>query len=232
MATSALSFLCSDAIQQAASTAASTGSTRDATTGASTIHQYTKPWDAVRSARMCALGAFLHAPFIHVWLRAADRVFGAGFSWAKLLADQVLAFPTFLGVFLAANEAAKAYTCQQGDAHFATVAAQVEHKLRADFVDTYSTGLLLWPAAQLVNFRFVMPELRLLFMNSTSLVVRCICFQSSAVHNYVSIVFNSYFIRDCFVARYCCRSGACIYRRRRSVSTATHDTQVMRLYTM
>ena len=170
MATSALSFLCSDAIQQVSSSPApSAARTRNHRTDATSTIQSTMSWDAARSARMCALGAVLHAPFIHVWLRAADRVFGAGFSWAKLLADQALAFPAFLGAFLAANEAVQALACTStADA----VAACVERKLRADFVDTYRTGLMLWPAAQLVNFRYVAPELRLLFMNATSLVVR------------------------------------------------------------
>ena len=103
-------------------------------------------------------------------------LFGAGFSWRKLAVDQLVAFPAFLAALLAANETLKilgSLPNRQSDEgvsalllHAASVA---RNKLQADWLTTYQAGLLIWPAAQFINFRHVAPELRLLFMNSVSL---------------------------------------------------------------
>jgi protein Mpv17 len=114
------------------------------------------------------LGAFLHAPFIHLWFKSADRLFGPGFSWAKLIADQSLAFPTFLAAFLSANEASKLIS--SSNFNLSQISDSIVSKLSADFVETYQTGLMIWPFAQFLNFKLVAPPFRLLFMNATSLV--------------------------------------------------------------
>ncbi len=165
MATSGTTFLLSDLIRQGIEHRHSSADRADSLP---TNHIESKQpiatarfeWDAARSLRMAALGCCLHAPFIHLWLQTADRVFGAGFSWAKLAADQALAFPLFLAAFLSANEVAKrahagAYTNESlalnntsadSSGHAGAVrwaaaaAADARRKLEADFVATYQTG--------------------------------------------------------------------------------------------
>lgn len=92
-----------------------------------------------------------------VWYRALDRlVRGVGMSAAvrKTLADQLGFLPIYLGSFVGLMAALR------GDSP-----ADIARLLRRDMGPMLATSYAIWPAVQIVNFRFVPLRHRVLVIN-------------------------------------------------------------------
>ena len=96
-------------------------------------------------------------PSMHVWYRALDRVFhGTGMRSAvrKTAADQLLFLPVYLAVFVGVMAALR------GDRP-----TDIAQLLRRDMAHMLAASYAVWPAVQLVNFRFVPLRHRILVIN-------------------------------------------------------------------
>ncbi|KAL6756627.1 hypothetical protein V8C86DRAFT_2644125 [Haematococcus lacustris] len=116
-----------------------------------------------RVARFGLVGATLHGPFFYWGLAALDKRFGAATTILtavkKTATGQVTLFPTYLaGFFL--------YMGLLEGRSLADAAARLSDR----FLPTYSSGSAFWPLVNLVNFRFVPPPQRLLYLNACGLL--------------------------------------------------------------
>lgn len=125
-----------------------------------------RAFDAARTARMAAVGALWHAPFMRAGLRWLDRRYGsaAAASWraalTKAVAFQVTVVPVFQVTFFSA------VCALEGDGLRRT-AERARERLPTIMI----TGCAYWPAVNVLNFRFVPPGYaRLLYLNVTGFV--------------------------------------------------------------
>ncbi|XP_076978236.1 mpv17-like protein 2 isoform X2 [Tamandua tetradactyla] len=126
-------------------------------------HRPGQRFDPRRSASMFAVGCSM-GPFLHAWYLWLDRLLpasglaGLRTVLGKVLLDQLVASPVlgawyFLGL-----------GCLQGQ----TVHESCQ-ELRAKFWELYRADWCVWPPAQLVNFLFVPPHLRVTYVNGVTL---------------------------------------------------------------
>lgn len=121
-------------------------------------------FDLMRTAHMGFFGLVLHGPMGHYWYRLLDaRVMpDAGNSSpavvAKMTVDQALFAPLSTMIFYAALAAM--------DGRLDELPTILQTKL----VSTVVAGYALWPAAHLINFKFVPAHQRMLYVNAVNLV--------------------------------------------------------------
>ena len=112
------------------------------------------------SAKNVALfGATMAAPVFHFWYRFLDaRFVGTAPTMLikKVALDQIFASSSVSALFLVAVPAF------QGEAGGDLVGP--DSLLRRKFLSVYLTGCAFWPAAQIVNFRFVPPQYRVAYL--------------------------------------------------------------------
>eukprot|EP00051_Salpingoeca_urceolata_P013405 m.168355 g.168355 ORF g.168355 m.168355 type:complete len:227 (+) comp17788_c0_seq1:64-744(+) len=64
----------------------------------------TSAWDPWRTLRLAGFYSCVHAPWVHVWFNALDKMFGAAAGprvvALKVIADQFVNMPVFMAVFL------------------------------------------------------------------------------------------------------------------------------------
>jgi len=115
--------------------------------------------DYMRTARFTAWGGCFFGPVAVQWYRILDRVRFPGRPNTELLtrvaADQLLFTPVNLVCFFTGM------TLLEG--------GDPREKLRKSYVETLKNNLMLWSTVQLVNFKFVPLEHRLLVVNIVSL---------------------------------------------------------------
>uniref|UniRef100_A0A131XZZ0 Mitochondrial inner membrane protein Mpv17 n=1 Tax=Ixodes ricinus TaxID=34613 RepID=A0A131XZZ0_IXORI len=116
--------------------------------------------DVGRAARFFVLGIGFVGPTIRTWYVVLERVFGArGGVLRKVLVDQLIFSPVFVASFL---------TCLGFLQRRPW--SDTKQMLRKDYVPILTTGYMLWPAAQLVNFHLVPLPYRLPFASGVGLV--------------------------------------------------------------
>ncbi|TPX60727.1 hypothetical protein PhCBS80983_g01629 [Powellomyces hirtus] len=115
-------------------------------------------WDPKRTARLGLYGTLIAAPLTHGWYKVLDARVGAGMDFAtsvkKVTADQILAATPFTALFFVCNSAAEGCT-----------KAEIKNRLSNNLWPTLKANWAVWPAALLINFRFVPLKLRLLVVN-------------------------------------------------------------------
>lgn len=116
-----------------------------------------------RTARFAVIGLTLHGPFFHFGFRALDRRFGPATTTSNVLTKtvvgQVTLFPAFLCLFylyMGALEGRSGPECIR--------------KLKTAYVPSYVTGTLLWPAANIINFKYVPPHNRVAYVSTVGLL--------------------------------------------------------------
>ncbi|CAN7938859.1 unnamed protein product [Ixodes hexagonus] len=115
--------------------------------------------DGGRAARFLLLGAGLVGPTIRAWYVLLERALGGRRVLAKLLLDQLIFSPVFVAAFLTSLGFLQRRSWPD-----------TQRMLRADYLAILTTGYMLWPAAQLVNFRLVALHYRLPFASGVGLV--------------------------------------------------------------
>ncbi|GBF92303.1 hypothetical protein Rsub_05505 [Raphidocelis subcapitata] len=118
-------------------------------------------YDAARAARLCLYAAAIGSPVGHYWFAFLDknvfpgRMGHPGTALLKVALDQAIMAPAGMALFYVAISLMEGKRLDQ--------AADV---LAAKFGPTMAANYLLWPAANFVNFRFVPPEQRILYVNA------------------------------------------------------------------
>lgn len=120
----------------------------------STIQQNKIDW--FRVAKFTLLGVFYVSPSLHVWYGVLARTFpGAGMTGTmqRLACDQLLFAPAFIAGFF--SLALVIDGRPEG----------IYDKLRVDWLPTMRANLSLWVPSMFINFRYVPPQLQVLFSN-------------------------------------------------------------------
>ena len=117
-----------------------------------------------QTVRFAIVGATLHGPYFLGGFKVLDRVFGTGRSLStvliKSISGQMLVFPPFVLLMLGYNSILE----NRGSP------AHVTSKIRDSFLPIFLNGFYCWPLANVITFRFVPDNLRIVWINCVGLV--------------------------------------------------------------
>lgn len=114
--------------------------------------------DLERTKRFVITGAVLHGPLFFAgfrWLDSLKIGAGLGGAIAKMSIGQLTIFPTYLTLF----------SGLMGALEGKRRAAELVDKTRAFVLPTFLIGCLVWPPANIINFMFVPPAMRVAYVN-------------------------------------------------------------------
>lgn len=119
--------------------------------------------DVPRAARFFIMGIGFVGPVLRVWYLTLERVVGVGSGRAvvikKVLLDQGVFTPVFIPSFLVTLGALQRRSWED-----------IKRTVRTDYLPILKANYMLWPAAQLINFRFVPLSYRVPFASCVALV--------------------------------------------------------------
>jgi len=120
-----------------------------------------KSLDVIRVARSMSIGLFVSGPLMHFWYKLLDTTIKTGTRGVltKVVLDQTLFAPVIVSAFFACNG------LFQGQSP-----SEISRKIRADLPHTMLMNWTIWPAAMLINFKFVPPSQRVLYASSVALL--------------------------------------------------------------
>ncbi|KAK4229712.1 hypothetical protein QBC38DRAFT_83939 [Podospora fimiseda] len=116
--------------------------------------------DYLRTGRMALYGGAVFGPCASTWFGLLSKhvVFPKSQTktiLARVAVDQGLFAPVFIGVFLSSMAVLEG--------------GSPKEKLKESYVDALSANYMVWPWVQMVNFRFVPLQHRLVFVNVVSI---------------------------------------------------------------
>lgn len=118
--------------------------------------------DVPRAARFFVMGIAFVGPALRVWYFTLERIVGSSGGRAlvikKVFLDQALFTPVFLPSFLVTLGALQRRSWES-----------IKQTVRADYLPILKANYVLWPAAQLINFRFVPLSYRVPFASCVAL---------------------------------------------------------------
>lgn len=126
------------------------------------IEKDDEPYDFVRTLRLASFGVLLHATSGHYFYGFLDDKFPGteGTTVAtKVAIDQILWAPVFTMMFFAYNSLLEGKSLEE---YFA--------KLRSDLVTGVRGSWSYWTPAHIINFAFIPPSQRLLYINVLQVV--------------------------------------------------------------
>jgi hypothetical protein len=129
----------------------------DTVTASGNNNSIAKPWpkwNPEQTLKFALTGTLLHGPYFLVGFRALDHWFpGQSLTLAikKTLIGQTLLFPPFVGLFLS-------FSGLLNDQPPLDL-------VKARFVELNKNGLLVWPAANIINFKFVPQDYRVAYVS-------------------------------------------------------------------
>jgi len=126
-------------------------------------------WDRERSLRMSAWGATVHPLAVHFWFNNLERWLGPnpigaskfrilGLAGRKVVVDQLLSSPVFLGSFLVYCQLSQGKSLEEAIKYF-----------KNEWLTLMKGGWSCWPLAHIFNFAFVPIHWRALYVNFVQL---------------------------------------------------------------
>jgi len=116
--------------------------------------------DWIRTGRLTLIGLCL-GPLNHGWYRFLDRAYPsiqAAAIGKKILLDQIIASPLLIVFFLTGSGLMQKQTL-----------SECGEEIRNKFITIYKADWLIWPAAQTINFLFLPPQYRVLYVAMVTL---------------------------------------------------------------
>ncbi|XP_052774618.1 mpv17-like protein 2 [Mya arenaria] len=117
-----------------------------------------------RAGRMLSMG-FLFGPVSHGWYKVLDRFLpGTALRTVvrKILADQLVAGPFFCSAFFMGMSLLEGKTVKQGF-----------DEVKSNFITVYMIDWCVWPPAQFINFFFLPPQFRVVYVSTITLLWNC-----------------------------------------------------------
>lgn len=118
--------------------------------------------DMARLARMSAIGLCVSGPMVTGWYLILERTIKLSTvsrtAVAMTITDQTLFSPTIISVFFAMNVVLDGRPL-----------SDAKKEVRELLWPTLKANWTIWPAAQLINFNFVPPQMRVLFVSTIAL---------------------------------------------------------------
>lgn len=151
----------------------------------------TKEFSLKHSLQIGVLGTILNGPLMFGWYGLLDKVFGASMTchktvFYKVAADQIVFAPLAIVAFFG-------YKCNLTHSEPELVTTSFQIQVQNQFWDTYKADCILWPAANIVNFRYI------------SLVYR------PTFNSFVQLLWQTYL-------SYVANSHACVLKDEKNVS--------------
>ncbi|KAJ4297004.1 Protein required for ethanol metabolism [Collariella sp. IMI 366227] len=119
--------------------------------------------DLARTGRMALYGGTIFGPAAATWFKVLQRHVNLRSANATILArvacDQGLFAPTFIGVFLSSMAVLEGTSPKE--------------KLERNYTNALTANWMIWPFVQMVNFKLVPLQHRLLFVNVISIGWNC-----------------------------------------------------------
>ncbi|KAK9450427.1 uncharacterized protein V1518DRAFT_432237 [Limtongia smithiae] len=120
-------------------------------------------YDYVRTARMCFHGGVVFAPVVSQWYRLiSTRIVLPGRPMAeaclRMAADQLVWAPVGLASFYVSMGVLQLHSWKQ-----------IKEELRTKWYPTMVGNYMVWPAVQVLNFRLIPLDYRLMFVNIVSI---------------------------------------------------------------
>ncbi|XP_053394663.1 mpv17-like protein 2 [Mercenaria mercenaria] len=120
-----------------------------------------KTYNFQRTGRMCTMG-LLFGPVTHVWYKILDRYLPGTVLRtvaSKILADQVVAGPFFCSAFFMGMTLLEGKSSREG-----------MEEVKSKFWTVYMLDWCIWPPAQFINFFFLPPSFRVVYVSGITLV--------------------------------------------------------------
>jgi protein Mpv17 len=113
----------------------------------------TKEFSLKHSLQIGVLGTILNGPLMLGWYGVLDKVFGASMTchrtvFYKVAADQIVFAPMAIVAFFG-------YKCSLIHSDTQLITTSFQNQVYHQFWDTYLADCSLWPAANIVNFKYV-----------------------------------------------------------------------------
>mmetsp|Transcript_39083 Transcript_39083/g.72821 ORF Transcript_39083/g.72821 Transcript_39083/m.72821 type:complete len:190 (+) Transcript_39083:75-644(+) len=135
-------------------------------------------YSLARSLRYACVGGLVMAPLFHSWYKVSERFLPGQQAWyKKLVVETFTIAPVYLACNMAVATGLKTLRVfeasvgpDQESSCGAGVANEVRNKLSADYLRLYANALTVAPLYQAVNYRFVPPRYRMVWLNGCSLL--------------------------------------------------------------
>lgn len=119
-----------------------------------------KPHNYARTGRMMVIGMII-GPCDHIWYGFLDRILPLKSSAVvakKILLDQIIAAPSFTSIFFIGMGTLEGRSLKNS-----------WEELCSKFWAVYKADWVVWPAAQAINFMFLPPQLRVIYVGFVTL---------------------------------------------------------------
>ncbi|GFQ98627.1 protein Mpv17 [Trichonephila clavata] len=121
-----------------------------------------KDIEPLRVGRFAFLGSCFVAPILRTWYNVLEKTMGAvgrTVGLRKMMVDQLLFTPCFLGCFLTVSGALQFQPW-----------SVIKDKINKEYFEVLKTNYMLWPSAQLITFYVIPLQYRIIFVSFVALL--------------------------------------------------------------